>query len=94
MHNTLVHALEGPGTKAGTQTKCPGSGPGRRFLFGFRPWPLALDHHDHDHVHDDDDHDQDDDDHDDDDDGDVDKKHSCVRQVSGLWRFSFRQKDV
>ena len=29
MHNTLVHALEGPGTKAGTQTKSSrGSGPG------------------------------------------------------------------
>ena len=34
----------------------------RIILFGPRPGPLALDHHDHDHDHDDDDHDQADDD--------------------------------
>ena len=63
MYNTLVHALEGPETKAGTQNKTPRVRPGEAFFFGTRPWPLALDHHDHDHDHDhDDDDDQDDDD--------------------------------
>ena len=47
----------------GNKKRC-GTGPGRRFFVGARPWLLTLDH----------DHDQHDDDHDDDDDGDVDKK--------------------
>ena len=37
MHNTLVHALEGPGIKAGTQKKRWGSGLGQRFF-----WVPAL----------------------------------------------------
>ena len=76
MHNTLVHALEGPGTKAGTQKKTPPRAGPAALCFGSRPWPLALDHHDRGHDHDD--HDQDDDDHDDDDDdGDVVEKTLC-----------------
>ncbi len=42
MHNTLVHALEGPGTKAGTQKKAPAqAGPPAFFLGpGLGPRPL------------------------------------------------------
>ena len=41
MHNTLVHALEGPGPKAGTQEKAA-AGPARGgcFFVGSRPWAL------------------------------------------------------
>ena len=46
MHNTLVHALEGPGTKAGTQQKnARGSGPGARVFClgaGLGPWPWII----------------------------------------------------
>ena len=42
MHNTLVHALVGPGPKAGTQKKTA-AGPawGGCFFVGSRPWALA-----------------------------------------------------
>ncbi len=47
MHNTLVHALEGPGTKAGTQKKAA-AGPARGGCFflgpGLGPWPLQCMH--------------------------------------------------
>ena len=47
MHNTLVHALEGPGTKAGTQKKQPPrAGPAAAFCLGpgIGPWPLQCMH--------------------------------------------------
>ena len=46
MHNTLEHALEGPGTKARPQKKRWGSGLGQRFLLGpgLGPWPLQCMH--------------------------------------------------
>ena len=78
MHNTLVHALEGPGPKAGTQKECWGSGPGT--------WP-APDHDndlDHDLDHDYDlDHDL-----------DSDKQHPCVRPVGRTSGGFFSRKKV
>ena len=46
MQNTLVHALEGPGTKAGTQQKALGVRPGPAFVLGpgLGPWPLQCMH--------------------------------------------------
>ena len=47
MHNTLVHALEEPGPKAGTQKKSA-AGPARGGCFclgpGIGPWPLQCMH--------------------------------------------------
>ena len=47
MHNTLVHALEGPGPKAETQKKAA-AGPAQAADFllgpGFGPWPLQCMH--------------------------------------------------
>ena len=40
MHNTLVHALEGPGTKAGTQQKALGVRPGPWLTPQPRPKPV------------------------------------------------------
>ena len=46
MHNALVHALEGPGTKVATQQKALAqAGPLALFLGpGLRPWPLQCMH--------------------------------------------------
>ena len=47
MHNALVHALEGPGPKAGTQQKNSRPGPDPRLLClgpGLGPWPLQCLH--------------------------------------------------
>ena len=47
MNNTLGHALEGPGPKAGTQTKSSRPGPNPRLLFlgpGLGPRPLQCMH--------------------------------------------------